>query len=59
MFTWLDRAWANRDPGVSYLLYDPIILRYRDDPRFAAYCRKIGLPWPVTAVSGSVTAPTT
>ena len=59
MFTWLDRAWANRDPGVSYLLYDPIILRYRDDPRFAAYCSKIGLPWPVTAVSGSVTAPTT
>ena len=23
MFKWLDRAWAARDPGVSYRLYDP------------------------------------
>ena len=36
MFAWLDRAWANRDPGISTLLFDPLILRYRDDPRFAA-----------------------
>jgi TolB-like protein/Tfp pilus assembly protein PilF len=43
-FEWLDRAWAVRDPGVSLLLYDPFVLRYRDDPRFAAYCRKVGLP---------------
>jgi TolB-like protein/Tfp pilus assembly protein PilF len=46
MFAWLDRAWANRDPGVSLLLYDPVVLRYRDDPRFAAFCRKVGLPVP-------------
>src|SRR5690606_31988677 len=26
MFMWLDRAWASRDPGVSLLLYDPIVL---------------------------------
>lgn len=59
MFMWLDRAWASRDPGVSLLLYDPIVLRYRDDPRFAAYCRKVGLPWPVaTAAPGSVAART-
>lgn len=43
-FEWLDRAWAVRDPGISLLLYDPFILRYQDDPRFAAYCRQIGLP---------------
>lgn len=45
-FEWLDRAWSNRDPGVGYLLYDPFILRYKDDPRFAAFCRKVGLPVP-------------
>ena len=45
-FAWLDRAWANRDPGVVFLLYDPFILRYKDDPRFAAFCRKAGLPVP-------------
>jgi len=44
MFQWLDRARANRDPGVGFLLFDPFILRYRDDPRFAAFCRKVGLP---------------
>lgn len=44
IFQWLDRAWASRDPGISYLLYDPLILRYQHDPRFAAFCRKVGLP---------------
>jgi TolB-like protein/Tfp pilus assembly protein PilF len=45
-FEWLDRAWSNRDPGIQYLLYSPFILRYKDDPRFAAFCRKVGLPVP-------------
>lgn len=45
-FQWLDRAWADRDPGVGYLLYDPVILRFKDDPRFVAFCRKVGLPVP-------------
>lgn len=48
-FEWLDRAWNNRDTGIAYLLYDPFILRYRDDPRFAAFCRKVGLPVPPQA----------
>ena len=43
-FAWLDRAWSLRDPGIQYLLLDPFILRYRDDPRLAAFCRKVGLP---------------
>jgi TolB-like protein/Tfp pilus assembly protein PilF len=43
-FEWLDRAWSTRDPGVGRLLYDPFIRRYRNDPRFAAFCRKVGLP---------------
>jgi TolB-like protein/Tfp pilus assembly protein PilF len=43
-FAWLDRAWSKRDPSIVFLLYDPFILRYKDDPRFAAFCRKVGLP---------------
>jgi TolB-like protein/Flp pilus assembly protein TadD len=45
-FEWLDRAWTNRDPGVTTLLFDPFILRYKNDPRFAAFSRKVGLPVP-------------
>ncbi|HTD27810.1 MAG TPA: tetratricopeptide repeat protein, partial [Xanthomonadaceae bacterium] len=26
-FAWLDRAWANRDAGIQFLLYDPFLLR--------------------------------
>ena len=43
-FHWLERAWANHDPGLQSLLFDAFILRYKDDPRFAAFCRKVGLP---------------
>ena len=45
-FAWLDRAWSSRDPGIQNLLYDPFIMRYKDDPRFAAFCKKVGLPTP-------------
>jgi serine/threonine-protein kinase len=46
-FRWLERAWSNRDGGVFLLLSDPLILRYKDDPRFAAFAAKVGLP-PIT-----------
>jgi hypothetical protein len=45
-FEWLDRAWSSRDSAVGLLLFDPFILRFKDDPRFAAFCRKVGLPVP-------------
>jgi hypothetical protein len=45
-FAWRDRAWSNREADINGLLYDPFILRYKDDPRFAAFCRKVGLPVP-------------
>jgi TolB-like protein/Flp pilus assembly protein TadD len=45
-FEWLDRAWSNRDQGIQYILFSPFLLRYKDDPRFAAFCRKVGLPVP-------------
>ena len=54
-FEWLDRAWINRDAGIGYLLYDPFILRYKGDPRFVAYCRKVGLPVPGEAPAGKST----
>jgi TolB-like protein/Tfp pilus assembly protein PilF len=44
MFKWLDRAWKNRDGGISFLLTNPWALRYKDDPRFAAFCEKVDLP---------------
>jgi TolB-like protein/Flp pilus assembly protein TadD len=44
LFKWLDRAWDTRDSGISRLLTDPFILPYRSDPRFAAFCKKVGLP---------------
>ena len=43
-FEWLDRAWNNRDAGIIYLLSDPFMVRYKADPRFAAFCHKVGLP---------------
>lgn len=51
MFHWLDRAWAARDPGTSNLLFDPFILRYRHDPRFAGFCKNVGLPDTTDAVA--------
>ena len=52
-FEWLDRAWSDRDPGVTEILYNPFILRYKDDPRLAAFCRKVGLPVPGEAAAGT------
>jgi Flp pilus assembly protein TadD len=58
MFQWLDRAWAQRDPGITGLLYDPFILRYKDDPRFAAFCKKVGLPTPAEVAARNKTTGT-
>jgi TolB-like protein/Flp pilus assembly protein TadD len=53
MFGGLDRAWAQHDNNISILYYDPFLLRYKDDPRFAAFCREVGLPTPAEVASGS------
>lgn len=55
VFEWLERAHAARDPGIGLLLYDPLLLPYRHDPRFAAFCREIGLP----VLDASLPAPAT
>jgi tetratricopeptide (TPR) repeat protein len=43
MFKWLETAYANRDAGLVRLFVIPFFLDYRDDPRFAAFCRKLGI----------------
>ncbi len=52
MFTWLEHAWDQRDPGLSNVLMDPLLLRYKGDPRFGTFCRKLGLPLPDASGSG-------
>src|SRR4029077_15703936 len=51
MFEWLERAHAERDSGFTQLLATPFILNYKDDPRFAAFCQKLKVPVPPTAVT--------
>jgi serine/threonine-protein kinase len=48
MFQWLDRARDNRDPGLRFLLGDPVFKSHHSDRRFAALCRQLGLPEPTT-----------
>jgi TolB-like protein/Tfp pilus assembly protein PilF len=45
-FEWLNRDFSTRDGGFTNLLFDPFILRFKGDPRFATFCRKVGLPAP-------------
>ena len=45
-FEWLERARANRDPGVGNTMIDPLVMRYKEDPRLAAFCETVGLPPP-------------
>jgi TolB-like protein len=43
MFKWLESAYANRDGGLVRIFVIPFLMDYRDDPRFAAFCRKLGI----------------
>jgi len=45
-FEWLQRDWDRRDAGVYDVLRNPLLLRFRGDARFAAYCETAGLPPP-------------
>ena len=49
MFEWLDRAYTERDSGLTQLLVTPFILNYKDDPRFAAFCQKLKVQFPPAA----------
>jgi TolB-like protein/Tfp pilus assembly protein PilF len=43
-FAWLERAYQERANNIAYLAVEPHYSRVRDDPRFQAILRKIGLP---------------
>lgn len=45
-FEWLQRDWSHGDAGVQSVLSDPLLLRFRDDVRFAEYCKTAKLPPP-------------
>ncbi len=48
-FVWLDRAFATRDTGVAAIYEDPFFVpALRNDPRLAAFMKKVGLPDPST-----------
>ncbi len=48
-FHWLERARLSGDPGIGNTLIDPLVMRYKRDPRLAAFCAKIGLPPPTNS----------
>lgn len=43
-FEWLERARIARDPGTRSALVDPLMLRFRADPRLAEFARQLALP---------------
>ncbi len=45
-FFWLDRAIAERSWFVAFIKVDPVLDRFRSDPRFAAAVAHAGLPVP-------------
>jgi Tfp pilus assembly protein PilF len=46
-FEWLEKGYAIGDPGVAIIYEDPIfIAAFRDDPRLAAFAKKLKLPDP-------------
>lgn len=49
VFEWLQRDGDRGAVGVHYALFDPLLLRFRTDARFAAYCKTFGLPMPETS----------
>ena len=45
-FAWLERAIGRHDNALVALTYDPLLRGLNSDPRFAAVCRRVGLPAP-------------
>ena len=43
-FAWLERAFSERDPGISELKGDPLLRALERDPRYTAFIKKLHLP---------------
>jgi tetratricopeptide (TPR) repeat protein len=43
-FEWLDRAYAQRDGGLTAIKFDMLLRSLRNDPRYTAMLRKMNLP---------------
>jgi tetratricopeptide (TPR) repeat protein len=43
-FEWLERAYAQHDPGLAQMKGDPLLKSLESDPRYAAFLRKMRLP---------------
>jgi len=53
-FAWLERAIKQHDSGLVGLTYDPLLHGLRADPRFAEFCRKMGLAVPAGKGAGVI-----
>jgi len=40
---WLERAYAQRDGGLTQMLYDPVLTQFSANPRWEALLKKVGL----------------
>jgi tetratricopeptide (TPR) repeat protein len=43
-FEWLERAYTQRDAGLTQMKGDPLLNNLRRDPRYAALLKKMRLP---------------
>jgi tetratricopeptide (TPR) repeat protein len=43
-FEWLERAYKQRDPGLTLMKGDPLLRSLEHDPRYPAFLRKMKLP---------------
>ena len=58
VFQWLERGAAQYDVAMMTTLFgDPLLRPYRGDPRFAALCRKVGLPVRGDVAAANVASP--
>ena len=43
-FEWLERAYKQRDGGLTNITGDPLLRQIVKDPRYAAFMKKMNLP---------------
>jgi hypothetical protein len=43
-FEWLERAYKQRDPGLTDMKTDPLLKSLRHDPRYTEFLKKMHLP---------------